>query len=203
MAQCVILERVSWETYERLLLEHEESSGTHFAYDQGMLEIRVLSAGDEAFKHTLALIVDVIAEEFEIDIYGLGSTTFRRADLSRGLEPDACFYIQHEDLIRGKQAIDLMFDPAPDLVIEIDITSPSLNKFPIFAALGVTEIWRYDGERVGIFLLQAGQYVEQAESVMLPPVTGKLVTEWVDASQQLKRTAWLRLVREWARRARD
>jgi len=201
VAQCVILDRVSWETYERLLLEHEENSGTHFAYDQGMLEIMVLSAGHEAFKHILTLIVDVIAEEFSIDIYGLGSTTFRRADLARGFEPDACFYIQHEDLIRGKQAIDLMFDPAPDLVIEIDITSPSLNKFPIFAALGVTEIWRYDGEHVGIFLLQAGQYVEQATSVMLPPVTGKLVTEWVDASQQMKRTTWLRLVREWARSA--
>ena len=90
-------------------------------------------------------------------------------------------------------------DPAPDLVIEIDITSPSLNKFPIFAALGVAEIWRYDGERVGIFLLQAGQYVEQTKSMMLAQVTGNLVTEWVDASQLMKRTAWLRLVREWAR----
>lgn len=105
--------------------------------------------------------------------------------------------------MRGKKRIDLNVDPAPDLVIEIDITSPSLNKFPIFAALGVTEIWRYDGERVGIFLLQAGQYIEQAESVMLSQVTGRLVTEWIDASQQMKRTDWLRLLREWARTARD
>ena len=201
--QCVILDRVSWETYERLLSENGDNSSTHFTYDQGLLEIMVLSAEHENYKDFISLLINVIAEEMGIDVASYGSTTFKRKDLARGFEPDACFYIQNEARMRGKKRIDLNVDPAPDLVIEIDITSPSLNKFPIFAALGVTEIWRYDGERVGIFLLQAGQYIEQAESVMLPQVTGKLVTEWIDASQQLKRTAWLRLVREWARRARD
>lgn len=197
--QCVILHGVSWETYERLLTEHEENSSTHFTYDQGMLEIMVLSARHESLKHILALLVDLIAGEMELDIYGLGSTTFQREDLARGFEPDACFYIQHEAAVRGKAAIDLTIDPPPDLVIEIDITSPSLNKFPIFAALGVTEVWRYDGEQVTIFALRGDQYVVQTESIFLPPMTGKVLTELVEASQSLKRTAWLRRVREWAR----
>ena len=199
--QCVILDRVSWETYEQLLNENGDNSSTHFTYDQGLLEIRVLSAEHENYKDFISLLINVIAEEMGIDVASYGSTTFKRKDLARGFEPDACFYIQNEARMRGKKRIDLDVDPAPDLVIEIDITNPSLNKFPIFAALGVAEIWRYDGERVGIFLLQAGQYIEQAESIMLSQVTGKLVAEWIDASQQMKRTAWLRLVREWARRA--
>ena len=197
--QCVILDRVSWETYERLLRENGDNRNTHFTYDQGMLEIMVLSAEHENYKDIIFLLINAIAEELGIDVVSFGSTTFKRKDLARGFEPDACFYIQHEAQMRGKKSINLNRDPAPDLVIEIDITHPSLDKFPIFAALGVTEVWRYDGERVGIFLLQAGQYVEQAESVMLPQVTGKLVLEWIDASQQMKRTAWLRLLREWAR----
>jgi Uma2 family endonuclease len=197
--QCVILNRVSWGTYEQLLSENGDNSNTHFTYDQGLLEIMVLSAEHENYKDIISLLINVIAEEMGIAVVGYGSTTFKRKDLARGFEPDACFYIQNEARMRGKKRINLSVDPAPDLVIEIDITSPSLNKFPIFAALGVAEIWRYDGERVGIFALQAGQYVEQAESVMLPPATGNLVIEWVDASQSMKRTAWLRLIREWAR----
>jgi len=133
------LHGISWETYERLLAEHQESSGTHFTYDRGRLEIMVLSAKHEAAKHVLTLLVEILAEELNVDVYGLGSTTFRRADLERGFEPDACFYIQREALVRGKDEIDLTVDPPPDLVIEIDITSPSLNKFPLFAALGISE----------------------------------------------------------------
>src|SRR5438128_611736 len=92
--QHVILRGVSWTTYQQLLAEHEESSGTHFTYDRGLLEIMVLSAKHEAIKHTLEIQVEVLAEETGIDVYGLGSTTFQRADLERGFEPDACFYIQ-------------------------------------------------------------------------------------------------------------
>jgi Uma2 family endonuclease len=198
-AQCVVLHGISWETYERLLTEHEESSGTHFTYDRGRLEIMVLSAKHEAVKHVLALLVEVLAEELNIDVYGLGSTTFRRADLERGFEPDACFYIQREALVRGKDEIDLTVDPPPDLVIEIDITSPSLNKFPIFAALGIPEIWRYDGARVSFFGREGDEYIERAESALLPNVTSDVLTEFVEKDKHLKRTAWLRYVREWAR----
>jgi len=198
-AQCVILHGIGWETYERLLAEHEESSGTHFTYDRGRLEIMVLSAKHEAVKHILALLVEVLAEELNIDVYGLGSTTFRRADLERGFEPDACFYIQQEALVRGKDEIDLTVDPPPDLVIEIDITRLSLNKFPVFAALGIPEVWRYDGARVSCFRLEGNEYIERAESVVLPKVTSAVLTEFVEQDKHLKRTAWLRRVREWAR----
>jgi Uma2 family endonuclease len=198
-AQCVILYGISWETYERLLAEHQESSGTHFTYDRGRLEIMVLSAKHEAVKHVLALLVEVLAEELNIDVYGLGSTTFRRADLERGFEPDACFYIQQEALVRGKDEIDLTVDPPPDLIIEIDITSPSLNKFPVFAALGIPEVWRYNGARVSCFRLEGDEYIERAESVALPKVTNAALTEFVEQDKRLKRTAWLRRVREWVR----
>ena len=199
--QQVILHDISWETYERLLMEHDGNSSTHFAYDRGTLEIMVLSAQHEMSKCILSLLVDILAEEMTIDIVGFGSTTFRRRDIECGFEPDACFYFQNEALMRGKDELDLNIDPPPDLVIEIDITNPSLNKFSIFAALGIPELWRYDGERVSIWKLETHDYHELAESQLLSKVTGAVLTELLEAGRQMKRTAWLRQVRNWARQS--
>src|SRR5689334_8883188 len=103
--QKVILKGVSWETYVRLLSEHQESAGTRFNYDRGMLEIMVLSFEHETLKHTLSLLVELLAGEMGIDIEGAGSTTFRREDLNQGFEPDACFYIRQARKMRGKKEV--------------------------------------------------------------------------------------------------
>jgi Uma2 family endonuclease len=197
--QQVILHGVSWETYARLLIEHEGSSGTRFTYDQGELEIMVLSAKHEAMKHLLSLLVEIVAEELKVDVCGFGSTTFRREDLARGFEPDACFYVEHAELMRGKDEIDLTVDPPPDLVIEIDITSLSLNKFPIFAAVGVSEVWRYDGDTWTIFTLKQNKHRVQATSTVLPGVTGQMLTQFMAEGKTLTRSVWLRRLREWVR----
>jgi Uma2 family endonuclease len=197
--QKVILKGVSWETYERLLAEHEESSGTHFTYDQGMLEIMVLSARHEEPNRTLALLVEVIAEEMGIDLRRLGSITCKREDLLKGFEPDSCFYIQHAETIDGKEDLDFPADPPPDLIIEIDITHPSLNRFPIFAAFGVPEVWRFNGERVLILQLERGQYVEIQQRLAFPLLTSEDATRFLESSKTLRSTAWLRSVRDWVR----
>jgi Uma2 family endonuclease len=198
LPQRVILPGVSWEAYQRLLADFLDSHAAHFAYDRGRLEIMVLSAEHEEDKDVLTLLVNVLAEELGIDVRSFGSTTFQREDLDRGFEPDACFYIAHEALVRGKKKLDLAVDPPPDLVI--DITSPSLNKFPIFTALRIPEVWRYDGVRLAIFSLEEDSYVERKESVALPKVTSGVLSEFIEKSKQMKRTAWLRQVREWVRK---
>ncbi len=95
-----------------------------------------------------------------------------------------------------------MVDPPPDLVIEIDITHPSLDKFPIFAAFGVPEVWRYDGMRVRFYTLIDGQYAEQTTSLIFPSLIAAAVTELLEASKSMKRNLWLDRVREWARTQR-
>jgi hypothetical protein len=74
-----------------------------------------------------------------------------------------------------------------------------LPRFPIFAAIGVPEVWRYDSAQVTIFRLVSGNYVTAEESAALPKVTGEILTRFMGASETEKRTAWLRQVREWAR----
>jgi Uma2 family endonuclease len=197
--QRVVLHNIGWNTYERLLADHENNSAPRFTYDRGELEIMSPSPEHEALNRSIALLVEYLAVELSIDVYDLGSTTFRREDLERGFEPDSCFYIQNEEQVRGKDRIDLAVDPPPDLVIEIDITSPSFSKLPIYAQIGVPEVWRYDGERMTILVLEASEYAETAESLVLPPVTSNVITDFVEKSKSMKRTAWLKEVREWSR----
>ena len=196
--QRVVLHNIGWNTYERLLADHENNSAPRFTYDRGELEIMSPSPEHEAFNRSIALLVEFVAAEMGIDVYDLGSTTFRREDLERGFEPDSCFYIQNEERIRGKNRIDLAVDPPPDLVIEIDITSPSFSKLPIYAQMGVPEVWRYDGARMTILVLEGSDYTATTESLVLGPVTESALTGFIEKGKSMKRTIWLKSVREWA-----
>src|SRR5947209_10864271 len=135
----VILRNISWETYERLLKDLENSSSPRLAYVEGVLEIMSPHLEHEGANNALATIVEITLEELDLDFENAGSTTFMREDLERGFEPDSCFYIQNVDRIRGKKKIDMHMDPAPDLLIEIDLTHDSLSKFALYAALKVPE----------------------------------------------------------------
>lgn len=190
--------QVSWETYERLLAEHPDAAGPRFTYDEGTLEIMVVSASHEQPNRLLARFVDEVATELGIDTCGLGSTTFKREELLKGFEPDSAFYIGRRSASWDTE-LDAAVDPPPDLVIEIDVSRSSLPRFPIFAAFGVPEVWRYDGTRVSVWRLEAGRYVEAERSTALPVVTGAAATRWLEESRTLPSTEWVRRVREWAR----
>jgi len=200
--QKIIMQGVSWATYEQLLADFVDSHAAHFAFDSGTLEIMSSSPKHEKPNRTIAMLIELVAGEMEVDIENLGSTTFKREDIAKGFEPDSCFYVAHAELARRKDEIDLMIDPPPDLVIEIDITHPSLDKFPIFAAFGVPEVWRYDGVRVRFYTLIDRQYAAQTTSLIFPSLTAAAVTELLEASKSMKRNLWLGRVREWARTQR-
>lgn len=197
--QKVILSNVSWETYEGLLEDHLDRSAPRFTYDRGMLEILSPSPEHEKLNRYIAQLVLAVTEEMGVEAEDFGSTTFRREDLERGFEPDSCFYIQNEGRIRGKNRIDLTVDPPPDLVVEVDITSPSVNKLPIYARLGVAEVWRYDGRELRILRLENGSYTEVPESPALPPLSSAALSGLVERSKSLRRTVWLREVRDAVR----
>ena len=207
----VLLPNTGWGTYERLLAEREERRKPRFFYDRGVLEILSPSAEHDMTSRIIAALVELLAEEADADIENVGSTTFKREDLARGFEPDECFYFganaaRVRGIVAGKGNIELdAGDPAPDLVVEVDVTSPSLDKLPIYAHLGVTEVWRHDGGRLVILLLadEAGgeepRYAEAPESAYLPGATGDVLTRLVAQGLSLDRRVWRRRVRESAR----
>jgi Uma2 family endonuclease len=196
--QRVTLYNVRWETYERLLADLQDSSAPRLTYDRGTLEIMSPSSEHERYNRTAAQIVEELAVEMNINFDSLGSTTFRREDIDRGFEPDSCFYIQNAASVRGKKRINLSVDPPPDLVIEIDITNPSLDKFPIFAQAGVPEVWRFDGSRLAIYELSGGEYRERDTSIAFPAAAGD-ITAFIKESEVMDRPEWVRKLRVWAR----
>ncbi|MHC5729749.1 MAG: Uma2 family endonuclease, partial [Nostoc sp.] len=157
--QRTVLQNVSWETFEALLRDTGEDRGSRFAYDCGVLEIMTPLFEHENPKSNFGNFIIALAEELGIEIRSAGSTTLKRKISKRGIEPDTCYYIQNELAIRGKETLDLENDPPPDLAIEIDITSSSVNKLGIYSALGVTELWRYDGQNLKFYQLIEGQDV--------------------------------------------
>jgi Uma2 family endonuclease len=198
VGQCVIVQGVSWDTYACLLADFADSSGTRMAYDQGTLEIMAPSFKHEQAADLLADIVKAVAEAQALDVVPAGSTTFKREDVERGFEPDASFYIQHAADVRGRATIDLAVDPPPDVIIEIDLTHPSLDKFPIYAALGVPEVWRYDGQQMHIYRRVDEAYTEVPSSTVLPGVTSASLIQVVQLGLELPRQVWIRRVRAWA-----
>ncbi|WP_242040676.1 Uma2 family endonuclease [Coleofasciculus sp. FACHB-1120] len=143
----VILQGVSWQTYQALLTEMGDNRSSRLAYDRGVLEITMPSDRHETNTKLLERMIEALTEELDLPIKGFRSTTLNREDLQRGAEPDSCYYIQNVERIQGR-TIDLTKDPTPDLVIEVDITSPSSRRLQIYSQLGVSEVWRYVGQRV-------------------------------------------------------
>lgn len=200
----VLLRNVSWETYKRLIAEREERPVPRFFYDRGELEIASPSKRHETISRVIALLVEIVAEEKNLDVESAGSTTFRREGRARGFEPDECFYLSDNiGPVRGKDDLDLEAgDPPPDIVVEVDITGPSISKFPIYALPEVPEVWRHDGEKVEISTLgDSEEYVEVSESSLLPSVTSRVLTKFVADGLEMERPAWARKVREWARKS--
>ncbi len=197
--QRVTLRSVSWETYERLLADLASQSSTRLTYDQGTLEIMSPLFEHEKLNRRIALLIEIIAEEMSLEIEDSGSTTFSPEDLARGFEPDSSFYIQNEATVRGKENIDLSTDPPPDLIVEIDITSGSLNKLPIYAQLGVAEVWRHDGQKLTIYKLVGEQFIETDNSLAFPMVDSAGISDLIEQSKSLKRSAFKDACRQWIR----
>jgi Uma2 family endonuclease len=195
----MVLHDVSWSTYQSLIQDLGDDPGKRLTYDQGNLEIMVPLPPHEDYKKRIGRLVETTTEELAIEIRSLGSTTWNRKDLRQGLEPDQCYYIQNEERVRGKADLDLTVDPPPDLAIEVDNTYSSLNRLAIYAALGVPEVWRFDGETLTLYRLEEGQYVIQETSTALPLLSQSDILRFLQASQTMGETSWVRAFRQWVR----
>jgi Uma2 family endonuclease len=195
----VLLENISWQTYQALLKDIEEQPGIRMTYDHGILEIMAPLDPHEAYKKLLGRLVEAATEELNIEIRSLGSRTCSREDMARGLEPDQCYYIQHELAVRGKKQLDLNQDPPPDLVIEIDITNSSMNRISLYEALQVPEVWRYDGSQLTVYCLENKKYQITDRSEALPQLTPSQLVRFLKLAETMGETSLIRSFREWVR----
>ena len=194
-----LLHGVPWETYE-FLLEALEGRHLRITYNEGDLEIMTLGHEHEFWSTFLGSFISILTVELNIAIHSGGSTTFRRALKKKGLEPDECYWIQNERLMRGKKTFDIDCDPPPDLAVEIDITQSSLNRMGIYAALEVPEIWVFDGTSLRVFLLgTTGKYKESLTSLAFPWLPITEVQRFLQDSETTDETTLLRAFSKWVR----
>lgn len=198
-ADRVILHNISWQQFENLLIDLGESRTARVAYDNGILEIMTPLPEHEYYKEVLGDAIKEIAEVLERDYESLGSTIWKREIEQAGVEPDNCFYFQNEAEIRGKLDFDLSQDPPPDLVLEIDVTSKSLNRFPIYARLGVPEIWCYDAGELKIYQRGNEEYIEVEISSVFPTLPIQEIPQLIEQYRPQGRRAIRRAVRDWAK----
>ena len=161
-----VLHGIDWQQFEALLEETGEHRATRYAYRNGELEIMSPLAAHENYKAIIRNIVEILLEELNLEFIALGSVTLKSDRAAQAVEPDECFYIQHEARIRGKERLDLNIDPPPDLALEIDISSRT--SFRHYVGLGIPELWRYDGHELEILLLDNGAYRVSAASRLFP-----------------------------------
>jgi Uma2 family endonuclease len=87
-------------------------------------------------------------------------------------------------VVGNRLDLDFAVDPPPDVVVEVDIHHDSTDNYPIYAALGVPEIWRYDGWEATIFHLKGSDDVEAEASLALPMITSAILTEYLTRMRQ-------------------
>jgi Uma2 family endonuclease len=197
--QHIVLDGVSWDFYERLLREIG-GRPLRVTYDQGRMEIMSPLPEHERPKTVIARLIEMLTYELDMPMLGLGSTTFRRKDKAKGLEPDECLYFRDEVRMRGCKRWNPKKDPPPQLVVEIDITSRSIDREPIYAALGVLEIWRHDGRRIQCLELTEGVYRLRKHSLAFPFLQPAQLQQFVGMVPTRGETATIKAFATWVRK---
>jgi Uma2 family endonuclease len=180
----LLLRNVTWDEYERMLDYVSDPAGLRMTYDNGTLQIMTTSAEHERYTRFFETLCTIISLRRRINIISVGSATMRKRPPRQGNEPDASFYVQSAPLIGNRRDIDFEVDPPPDIAVEIDLHRDSISKFSIYAALGVSELWRYDGVTLRIDLLEGEDYVPASQSRSLPILTNKVLTDFLTQFQQ-------------------
>jgi Uma2 family endonuclease len=191
---------VSWNFYEQFLEEFKDRYVPH-TYDDGVLEIMSpVGLEHESPKKLISWLIQALIEELEIPIRCVGSLTLRNRRKAKGIEPDECFYIAREAEMRQKTSYDPDRDPPPDLAIEVDWTHASVPRMPVYARLGVPEVWRYAKEQLTVYcLMPDGEYAESESSAAFPMLPLEEFRTFIARDPAIDETTWIRRFREWVR----
>lgn len=198
--QQFVLTDVSWESYEAMLAALGDRAGLRLTYDRGVMEFMTKSQAHELWISLLRRRIELMCFDLKTPYRAGGSFTFRREIVKRGLEPDECYWIQHEQITRGKGELDFSVDPPPDLAIEVEVSRSSLDRHGIYAALGVPELWAFDGKELRVYhRREDGAYEIAESSLAFPFLTIEEVPKFLRLDDPRDEQSRLQEFIEWAR----
>ncbi|MFN0123428.1 MAG: Uma2 family endonuclease [Blastocatellia bacterium] len=197
------LHDIPWDEYEHLLAELAENDNlpvrkkVRISYCAGRLNVMTVSRKHEIFKDMVYSLVRLLSWELSIPVETCGSATMKLDVMERAAEPDTAFYVQNAAKVIGKNKIDLLVDPPPDVVVEIEVSHADPEKFELYEGLRVPEFWRYDERRMQFFQLTPAGYVESSTSLAFPMLTSAAMTNALEQSKTQGQDAALRSFHEW------
>lgn len=201
----IVLPDVGWEVYDLLSDSLRDGSPIRMTYDGKDLEIMTTSGYHDYFRYVLGVFVHEVAMAFAIPMMGAGQTTWKRPELTRGLEADESFYFRPDKIeidraVIKRRSKDIADYPNPDMAIEVDISPPEVDREDIYKKLKVAEIWYFDGEDVTIEQLgEDGNYTVAEQSRFLPIKAVEIRRRLVE-EDSTDRIAWTLRLRAWCRR---
>ena len=198
-----VMRGVSWNLYDRLTDAIGEQSSIRVAFDGKDVEIMVVGPVHEGVRALLDMFVSLVAESLDLDFQPLGETTWKREEAARGLEPDVSYCFDPEKVAICRSAHwrglnDGLLFPIPDLMAEIDISPPKVDRDAIYSKLLPPEVWRFSAGAVSIEHLGADGKYTVADASRFLYVRPEEVTKWLRDADTMPRPAWMRSVRDWA-----
>jgi Uma2 family endonuclease len=189
----VLLRGISWDTYTAILNDIGDGA-PRLTYDNGLLEIELPGRLHERNKALVAEMAISAMKRLRIEYEPSGATTWRKFVELKGLEADDCYHIQNIELVLGKTELDLTVDPPPDLAIEVEVTSPMINKVEVYRGLKVPELWRIkaDGSCDIYQLDAAASYQPIQSSLAIPVFTPAIISHYILLREQLSHGETLR-----------
>ena len=198
----VALRGVSWSLYQAIAATRGDRSIPRLTYTGGVLELMSPSFRHETLARRLGTLVLMLCRGLGRPCLDAGSTRWEKSGVDAGKEPDACFYLAHEPIVRGLKTVDLTIHPPPDLAIEVELSHPLSDALRVYAALGIPEVWRSDGDSLHFLHLQDdGSYADRDLSRSFPTLSARDALHWVLQADERDQAAWSVEVEAWARDA--
>lgn len=179
----VLFSGISWETYERLSMEIEQSGRKcKITYDSGEMEVEMPTRLHEMIIEFVREMLTDYCKAKGIAYMPTGATTWRRRLKEKGLEADASFYIQRMEEAEAAADENLDLCPPPDLAIETEVTLPLLPKLPVYAGIGIPELWHIKGDFTTRILRldERERYQPIEQSTAIPFFTPAIIQHWLE-----------------------
>jgi len=163
----VTLQGVTWEQFKGIEAQLQDNRNVRLSYLSGILEfMSPIGEQHEEVKSTLSLLLDAYLKELGIRFYKRGGFTLEEPGYASGT-PDESYSIGTKK-------------DTPDIVIEIIVTSGSINRKELYKPKKVPEVWFWKSDTLRIFRLNAvGEYEEVARSGFLPDLDPQLLLRYI------------------------
>ncbi|MFN6568053.1 Uma2 family endonuclease [Dendronalium sp. ChiSLP03b] len=156
----------SWEEFEKIEALTADAPGLRITYLDGCIEFMTLGEEHETIKSVLAILLALYLFEIGINFIPVGSATRRAKEKGASFEPDESYYL-------GEKKEN------PDLAIEVNITSGSIDKLEKYKRFNITEVWFWENNQISVYHLSNDNYEQITQSQLLPELDINLLARCV------------------------